>query len=172
MGILYSNMLNYDTVNHVDLQKYSGQWFELIRNTNFFENQNDEDIKAEYELIGDHVKVINSCIRNEKTLLGDTYKCMHVRYGNAYPRDTSNSKLTIYFEGVPFPGDYQIVFLDDNYNFAIVASPLTKNFWVLSRIKVLPPNILEELHKWLDDHEYNSSDIIFTKFNPISPKSL
>ena len=69
MGILYSNMLNYDTVNHVDLQKYSGQWFELVRNTNFFENQNDEDIKAEYEILLNELRLYNPELLDKKRIL-------------------------------------------------------------------------------------------------------
>ena len=152
MGNFLSNSNDYLTVPYVDLQKYSGTWFELARNNNWFEKTNDYNITATY-LINENgtIKVINRCMREGKVIINE---------GNARSIDETNSKLKVsFFLGIE--GDYQIVYLDNNYSFAIVASPSSHNFWLLSRGKILTVEMRETLFNWLIMNGYDS--IIYPK---------
>ena len=56
----------------------------------------------------------------------------------------------------PFAGNYYIISLDQDYNYALVGDPSRKYLWVLSRTKELDNTIYIEL---LDNAKINGFDI-------------
>lgn len=117
-----------DTVPYVDLQKYMGTWYEIASFPNWFQ-QDCTGTTANYSLNSDHtVTVINKCFKSNLTGKEITAN------GTAYvPDPTTNSKLKVSFFG-PFYGDYWIIELGANYDYAVVGHPNRKYLWILSRI--------------------------------------
>lgn len=114
------------TVERVDLARYTGTWFEIARLPNRFQ-QGCVGSAASYSLRSDgEIDVVNSC-RSE-----DDCRLRQVR-GRAWSVDpASNAKLKVSFFW-PFRGDYWIVELGKDYEYAVVGTPNRKYLWLLSR---------------------------------------
>ncbi len=121
------------TVPSVDLDRYAGDWFEIARFENRFQQKCAGDVKASYARRPDgRIDVTNSC----RTADGGTT----VAKGVARVEDAATrSKLKVRFAPallsfLPFVwGDYWIIGLDDNYRWALVGSPDRSYLWILSR---------------------------------------
>jgi apolipoprotein D and lipocalin family protein len=120
------------TVQHIDLQRYAGTWYEIARLPMFFQRNCARDVTATYSLNADGtVKVDNRCIKAN----GDTMQAD----GQASVVDASNSKLEVTFlpeflRWLPFgQGDYWILKIDPQYQTVLVGSPDHEYLWILSR---------------------------------------
>jgi apolipoprotein D and lipocalin family protein len=143
-----------DTVEKVDIQKYKGTWYEVARFEHFFE-ENCKNVTATYELKEDgDIKVINRCTditSNEKK----------EATGVAYSVDDTNSKLKVSFFR-PFYGDYWILDLEENYQYALVGSPSRELLWILSRTKTLSDKTKKSILEKLPSLGFDQSKFIWT----------
>lgn len=113
------------TVDHVDLNRYLGKWYEIARLPNRFERKCHRDVTAEYSRDGQKIIVHNSCIQQDGK--------PNVAKGRAKVVDaTTNAKLKVTFFW-PFYGNYWIIGLDSEYRWAVVGEPARKYMWILSR---------------------------------------
>ena len=114
------------TVEHVDVHRYSGVWYEIARYPNFFQRNCVADTTANYSLRTDgKIEVLNTCRKKNGKL--DSAR------GSAKVVDTKTSaKLRVSFFW-PFSGDYWIIGLDPAYRYAVVGDPQRKYLWILSR---------------------------------------
>lgn len=83
--------------------------------------------------------------------------------GRAWIADsTTNAKLKVKFAESPVEGDYWILELDEQYQYAVVGHPSRKSGWILSRTPQLPPDVYQELMRRLRvDHGYDT--LLFSK---------
>ncbi len=115
-------------VPSVDLGRYMGKWYEIAHLPVRFERDCTGDITAEYTLRKDgKVTVVNSC---RKT--GGHVKSVKGTARVANPTTGPNTKLKVTFFW-PFSGDYWIIDLSPDYEWAVVGAPTRKNLWILSR---------------------------------------
>ena len=158
------DMTNFDvptTVNFVDLKMYAGLWYEIAKIPNSFQDHCKYGTKAKYILRGDgNVDVINSCYDEEGEL--------DVAEGLAKIVDkNSNSKLEVSFVSIfgihLFWGDYWIIGLGKNYEYAIVGHPERKYGWILSRSPVLSQEKLAEAFNILIAQGYHPDDFEMTE---------
>jgi len=114
------------TVPHVDLKRYAGTWYEIARYPNRFQKKCAGDTTATYSLRDDgKVGVVNRCRKANGEITTAT--------GNAKVVDAStNAKLKVTFFW-PFSGDYWILDLASDYEYAVVGEPSRKYVWILSR---------------------------------------
>ncbi|MBK1621042.1 hypothetical protein CKO42_21985 [Lamprobacter modestohalophilus] len=134
------------TVQHVDLKRYMGRWYEIARLPYFTERRCTKDVQADY-LLGDDgmVYVTNRCTHADGGI--GTAK------GIARVVDrSSNSRFEISFRmlyGVHVLWDhYWVIGLGDDYEYALVGQPSRRRGWVLAR----DPLPAEELvQQWLDE---------------------
>ncbi|MDH7603880.1 MAG: lipocalin family protein, partial [Melioribacter sp.] len=63
----------------------------------------------------------------------------------------------------PIWGDYWIIGLDTNYQWAIVGTPSRKYGWVLSRSPKLEKDTLEKIFRILREQGYNPQNFEFSK---------
>lgn len=127
------------TIQHVDIQKYMGKWYEIASFPQWYQ-KNCTGTVAEYTLMKNgKVKVVNSCHLNS---LNGKLKTAN---GTAYVDDeTTNAKLLVTFFW-PFYGDYWILDLGKNYEYAIVGTPDRKSLWFLSRTPQISTKLLNQL---------------------------
>jgi apolipoprotein D and lipocalin family protein len=113
----------------VDLNRYSGLWYEIGRYENGFE-RNCEAVTAEYRPRADGmVEVINTCHRGAvdgpaKRIAGRA----KIVPGSA------NAKLKVSFFGPFFVGDYWVLDHAPDYGWSIVGEPSGRYLWLLSRV--------------------------------------
>jgi apolipoprotein D and lipocalin family protein len=119
----------------VDLNRYIGKWHEIARLPMFFQRNCVSDVTADYSLKPDgRIGVLNQCRQKDGTL--------STARGTARVVDQStNAKLKVSFFW-PFSGDYWILDLGPNYEYAMVGEPRRKYLWILSR----QPNLDEETY--------------------------
>jgi apolipoprotein D and lipocalin family protein len=115
------------TVQHVDLDRYLGKWYEIATFPQWFE-KNCVASSAIYSLRQDgKVNVLNQC--RDKKLDGKLKQAK----GKAKVVDReTNAKLKVSFFW-PFSGDYWIIDLGTNYEYAVVGHPNRNYLWILSR---------------------------------------
>jgi apolipoprotein D and lipocalin family protein len=132
LGLLFSGCVKSSgvpplkTVAHVDLGRYIGTWHEIARYPNSFQ-KGCTGSTATYTLREDgEIDVVNRC-------RDDSDGSLREAKGRAWVVDpTSNARLKVSFFW-PFRGDYWIVDLGSDYEFAVVGAPSRKYLWVLSR---------------------------------------
>jgi len=150
------NLPELVTVNKVDLNKYTGLWYEVAKIPNSFQDQCAYGTTAEYKIDQDgDIIVTNSCYDDEGKL--------DVAEGLAKVVDkNTNAKLEVSFVSFlgirPFWGDYWIIGLDENYQWAIVGTPGRKYGWVLSRTPSLPESTMQTIFEMLKSQHYNPDD--------------
>jgi apolipoprotein D and lipocalin family protein len=121
------------TVNSVDLKQYGGKWFEIARYSNKFQKMCVGNTTATYTVKENkEIEVLNECL--EKS--GKINKAV----GKAKIIDkTTNAKLEVrfaprYLSFLPQVwGDYWIIDLDRDYQYAVIGDPKREYFWILSR---------------------------------------
>ena len=149
------------TVKFVDLKMYAGLWYEIAKIPNSFQDHCKYGTKAEYILREDgNIDVINSCYDEEGEL--------DVAEGLAKVVDkNSNSKIEVSFVSIfgihLFWGDYWIIGLGKNYEYAIVGHPERKYGWILGRTPVLSQDKLDEAFSILIAQGYHPDDFEMTE---------
>jgi apolipoprotein D and lipocalin family protein len=118
-------------VKQVDLRRYAGLWYEIARIPNRFQKQCVRDVTARYEIALDgRITVTNSCVEAD----GKTSQASGVA---KIVDGETNSRLRVSFVsflGVrPFWGDYWILGLGDDYEYAVIGGPDRKYGWILAR---------------------------------------
>ena len=133
------------TVDHVDINRYLGDWYEVARLDNKFQ-KNCTATKANYSLRDDgDIRVVNTC------RIGSPEGKLKKAEGRAWIDDQkTNSKLKVQFVLTKIKlnllsGKYWILELDDNYQYVLVGAPSRKYLWILSRTKKLDDIIYQEL---------------------------
>jgi apolipoprotein D and lipocalin family protein len=111
----------------VDLERYLGKWYEIASYPAWFQ-KGCTGSTAEYSLLPDgKIQVVNRC---RKDNLDGRLK---ESKGKAEVIDTAtNAKLKVWFFW-PFKGNYWIIDLNSDYQWAVVGEPSRKYLWILSR---------------------------------------
>lgn len=119
-----------EAVTGFDLQRYLGKWFEIARLDHSFERGLD-CVTAHYSIREDGgVRVINQGVNlahgEVKSAEGRAY----------FIGATDVGQLKVSFFG-PFFGGYNVLALDDNYQWSLVAGPNRRYLWILARTPTL-----------------------------------
>lgn len=124
-------------VKPFDLKKYMGTWYEIARMKNRFE-KDLKYITAEYSLNENGtVKVINKGFNPE------TEKYEEVTGQAILAGEENEAKLKVSFFGPLYSG-YNVVKIDPEYKYALVAGKNRRYLWLLSRDNDMPPHIRKE----------------------------
>jgi apolipoprotein D and lipocalin family protein len=129
------------TAPAVDLQRYTGTWYEIARLPEKYEKDCASDVTATYELtIDGGLRVINRCRRRD----GSVKRAI----GRAEVVDAdTNAKLRVSFapqllDALPFVwSDYYIIDVAGDYSTAVVGTPDRSHLWLLAR----EPAVSEEV---------------------------
>jgi apolipoprotein D and lipocalin family protein len=142
-----------EVVPHVELEKYLGKWYEIAHLPAKFE-EGCSDITATYGLSKDgSVTVLNECKRNGK---------VKVAKGKAKIVDKSTgAKLKVTFFW-PFYGDYWIIKLSDNYDYAVVGTPNRKYLWILNRTPEMDGKLFSQLTEFANSKGFDVQKLIRT----------
>lgn len=141
------------TVEQVDLKRYMGNWHEIARLPNRFQN-GCIGSNATYSLRDDgEVDVINSC-RD-----ANSGKIRQAR-GRAWVVDQAgNARLKVSFFW-PFRGDYWIIDLGPDYEFAVVGTPDRKYLWILGRSKVMSDETYAAILQRAEKQEFDVKNLL------------
>lgn len=160
-------MLPLVTVPDIDLQRYSGTWFEVARLPNWFQKKCTGEVSATYTLQDDStIRVVNRC----HNASGEYEEAEGV--AKLADKKGTNTKLKVRFAPrilsfLPFVwGDYWIIDLASDYSYAVIGEPSRKYLWVLSRTPVLDETILNGVLDRVRDQGYDLTGMVRTKQAP------
>ena len=140
-------------VPHVELEKYLGKWYEIAHLPAKFQ-EGCTDTLATYTLSKDgSISVLNECTINGKVKRSK---------GKAKVVDkNSNAKLKVTFFW-PFYGDYWIINLGKDYDYAVVGTPNRKYLWILSRTLQMDDKLFSQLIEFVKAKGFDVSKLIKT----------
>jgi apolipoprotein D and lipocalin family protein len=149
-------ILSLQTVLYVDLNRYTGIWYEIARYPNGFQ-KDCVGSRATYSLRDDgRISVLNECY--DRTFEGNIRSAK----GTARIVDsTSNAKLKVSFFW-PFYGPYWIIDLGKDYEFAVIGHPKRKYLWILSRSKDMDQTVYEAILERLRQQQYDTTKLVRT----------
>jgi apolipoprotein D and lipocalin family protein len=144
------------TVPSVDLNRFQGQWFEIAHLPR--PTQADcTGTTASYALRSPTtLTLVHQC--NVGSLNGPLRQVV----ANAIVKDPSaTAKLAVDFGG--FYGDYWIVDLGAQYEYAVVGHPSRDYLWILSRTPKLDASVLAQVEKRAQDNGFDVSRLEYTE---------
>lgn len=144
------------TVQHVDVDRYLGTWYEIARYPAPFQ-EGCVAASATYSLDEDgELRVVNRC------RMDDFDGELREAKGRArvVDRDT-NAKLEVSFVR-PFWGDYWILGLGPEYEWALVGEPSRRYLWILARTPRLDAEVFEGIVGGLPDLGYDAGRLLIT----------
>jgi apolipoprotein D and lipocalin family protein len=145
-----------EVVPSVDLNRYMGVWYEIARFP-FRVQEGCYGTTATYTLRqGGSVTVLNRCRK-------DSFEGKEsVAEGTARIVDaTTNAKLSVTFFW-PFSGDYWIIELGKDYEYAVVSVPSRKYLWILSRTPIMPEAVYRGILDRLQASGFDITRVIRT----------
>ena len=145
-----------EVVSFVDLTRYIGQWYEISRYPNSFQ-KGCVGSRATYSMREDgKIAVLNECYA------GSFSGKLRNAKGTARVVDKkSNAKLKVSFFW-PFSGDYWIIDLGKDYEYAVVGHPARTYLWILSRTKKMDEKPYKEILERLEAKGYDTTKLIST----------
>jgi apolipoprotein D and lipocalin family protein len=132
-------------VPEVDYARYAGKWFEIARLPNRFEKKCVGDVTATYAPRPDgRITVTNRCREADggiseasgvaRRVAGQPPSVLEVRFAPAFL-----SFLPMVW------GDYHVIDLGPDYEYAVVGSPDRKYLWILARAPKMEPALYRSL---------------------------
>ena len=142
-----------EVVPHVELKKYLGKWYEIAHLPAKFQ-EGCTDTTATYTLSEDgSISVLNECRRSGKVKQAK---------GKAKVVDkNSGAKLKVTFFW-PFYGDYWIINLGKDYDYAVVGTPNRKYLWILSRTPQMDDKLYSQLTESVKSKGFTINNLIIT----------
>lgn len=146
------------TVPRVELSRYLGVWYEIARYPNRFQ-KGCLGSTARYSLREDgEIDVLNSC-RSEKD------GSLREAKGRAWVVDAvSNARLKVSFFW-PFRGDYWIIDLGEEYEYAVIGTPDRNYLWILSRTPVMNSDVYEGILQRVEKQGFVRNNLVKTPEN-------
>lgn len=141
-------------VRPFDKKRYLGKWYEIARMDFKFERDLN-NTTAEYSL-------------NENGTIKVDNKGYNIKKGKwtraigkaKFAGEENIARLKVSFFG-PFYSGYNVIAIDDEYRYALVAGKSLKYLWILSRGTSIPPEIKDKYLKIAADIGYKTSDLIW-----------
>jgi len=144
----------YNTVKHVDLERFMGDWYVYAILPNPIER------KA--------VNGIESYALNPDGTIGITYTFR--KGGKAGPQKTLRPKGRVFDTASnaewrvrlfkPFWSKYLVVYLDRDYLYTAVGVPNRKFLWIMSRAPEIPEPVYQDILAHLQKEGYNTRRIV------------
>lgn len=141
---------NATAVQNFKAEKYMGTWYEIAR-IDFKHERNMDNVSAQYSLQpSGMVKVLNSGFDHQK----NEWKKAE---GKAKFRGEKHiAELKVSFFG-PFYSGYNVIALDEDYRYALVAGKDLDYLWILSRSTTIPEAVKTNYLKIAQDAGYDTS---------------
>ncbi|MFA6677885.1 MAG: lipocalin family protein [Bacteroidales bacterium] len=152
------SIIDKTVVKDFDLNRYLGTWYEIARYDHRFE-KDMVGVTANYSMREDgKVKVVNSGYKG--SFSGEFSEAIgKAKIPNP---EKAPAKLKVAFF-LFFYGDYYILDIDPNYQWAIIGSSSDNYLWILSRTSKIDDNLYNSILKKIDKRGYDITKLIKVK---------
>ncbi|MBB4805851.1 apolipoprotein D and lipocalin family protein [Chryseobacterium defluvii] len=145
-------------VKNFDARRYLGKWYEIARFDYKFE-KNMDNVTADYSPNPDgSIRVNNrgyNYVKKEwKEATGEA----------RFVKNQNEARLKVSFFK-PLWSGYNVIDIDDNYQYALVAGSSLKYLWILSRTTEIPESIRQRFLEKAKKIGYNTDNLIWVKHN-------
>ncbi|WP_194767250.1 lipocalin family protein [Tamlana sp. I1] len=141
-------------VKPFDKEMYLGKWYEIAR----FDFKFEKDLNnttATYSLNDNGTIKVNN--QGYDTIKKEWKQAI----GKAkFVGDDDVAMLKVSFFG-PFYSGYNVIAIDDDYKYALIAGGSLKYLWILSRDTEIPESIKTKYLKIAEDVGYNTSNLLW-----------
>ncbi len=147
-------------VKPFDKVKYLGKWYEIAR-LDFKYEKNLDNTSAEYSLNNNGtIKVDN---KGYNTKNGKWQQAI----GKAkFVGDENIAMLKVSFFG-PFYAGYNVVAIDKDYKYALIAGASLKYLWILSRETTIPDDIKDQYLNIAEGIGYHTNKLLWIKHDKL-----
>ena len=153
------------SVDSVDLARYAGQWYEIARYPNRWQRQCAGEATTRYspptkgklKLVNSWRKFDGGWERTEATA-----RVVDKR---------SNAKLKVSFFW-PIPGDYWILDLGKEYEYAVIGEPTRRYLWVMSRTPQIAEAKYHEIVTRLEARGFDTAKLVRTRQENSVPAAM
>jgi apolipoprotein D and lipocalin family protein len=143
-------------VRPFDKEKYLGKWYEIAR-IDFKYERGLNNTTAEYSLNNNGtIKVDNKGYNIKKG------KWVEAIGKAKFVGDENIAMLKVSFFG-PFYAGYNVIAIDDEYKYALIAGKNLKYLWILSRKQDIPAEIKDKYLRIAEKIGYNTTDLLWVK---------
>jgi apolipoprotein D and lipocalin family protein len=143
-------------VKPFDKTKYLGKWYEIAR-LDYRHEKNMDNVTAEYSLNDNGTIKVDNNGFNTKT--GKWEQAI----GKAkFAVDEQTAMLRVSFFG-PFYSGYNVIAIDDEYRYALVAGENLEYMWILSRDTRIPDNIKLDYVRKAEMLGYKTAELVWVK---------
>jgi len=143
-------------INNFSAEKYLGKWYEIARFDYRFE-KNMDNVTATYS------QNPNGTIRVENKGYDYIKKEWKESIGEAkFVKDKTEARLKVSFFK-PIWAGYNVIDIDENYQYALVAGSSLKYLWILSRTKEIPESIKQRFLEKAKKIGYITDELIWVK---------
>lgn len=162
IGIAFSSCATIpkgaEAVTPFDKTRYLGKWYEIAR-LDFKYERDLNNTTAEYSLNDDGTIRVNN----------QGYNYVKEEWSQAigkakFAGDENVAMLKVSFFG-PFYSGYNVIALDSDYQYALVAGKNLKYLWILARETTIPDEVRERYLKIAQEIGYNTSRLIWVEHN-------
>lgn len=145
-------------VQNFQKEKYLGKWYEIARFDFKFE-KNMNNVTAEYSLKDNgFIKVDNkgyNYVKKEwKQSIGEA----------RFVGNENEARLKVSFFK-PIWSGYNVIDIDENYRYTLVAGNSLKYLWILSREKTIPENVKQRFLNKAKGIGYDTDKLIWVEHN-------
>ena len=145
-----------EVVKAVDLNLYSGTWYDIAHNPNFFQKKCLRST-AEYSVISPvSISVYNKCFKAQG-------KSSDIRGTATVVDPMVPGKLKVKFNFFA-RGDYWITALDANYQWVVVSGPKKKSLFILSRLAPMNQALLQKILSDLKKQGFNTEELVYDQY--------
>ena len=141
-------------VQPFDLNRYLGTWYEVAR-MDFRLERGLNNVSAQYSMNQKgNVAVVNSGYNAEEG------KWKKAEAKAKFRGDETKGALKVSFFG-PFYSGYNVIAIDEEYRYALVAGKSLKYLWILSREKSIPDTIKTQYLQLAENIGYATEELLW-----------
>ncbi|WKW46171.1 lipocalin family protein [Myroides sp. JBRI-B21084] len=153
---------NAEPVQNFNANKYLGTWYEIARFDYIFE-KNLNNVSANYTLDKNgNIIVFNSGFNVVENKWKSSTGIAKFRLN----KNVAALKVSFF---KPFYAGYNVVAIDDNYKYALIAGKDLDYLWILSREKTIPEHIKTSFLQKAKEIGYNTTKLIWVEHNKKNP---
>jgi len=135
-----------------DAEKYAGLWYEIASFPVSFQ-EGCTNTQADYRVVDeDTISVRNSCFRNG---------ALSVIEGSADV--VGPGRLKVRLGNIPFASDYWVLWVDPDYQTAVVGTPSGRAGWILNRSPDIRADRMAAARGVLEFNGYDTDQLVMTK---------
>lgn len=142
-----------EPVDHVDLQRFMGDWYVIAAIPTFIETESYNAVES-YRL--DEDGTVATTFRFRKGGFTGPVKTYQPR--GFVRKDSGNAVWGMQFVW-PFKAEYLIIHLDKDYATTVIGRSKRDYVWIMARTPQLPENIYQRIVEHLDTQGYDTTRI-------------